>query len=138
MQKVAEAEGKPVPTSYADFPDLNSTKCVGHTGQIRASHRKVRAPHAGDEQNNLSWPGWPFHPHDEPLPGTIAEIETGIWPISMNIRQGEALRLDLTPVKKELFDFLWRLKEQKKSSNKRKQVRRPRDSSYSQAVNGVL
>lgn len=56
----------------------------------------------------------------------------------MNIRQGEALRLDLTPVKKELFDFPWRLKEQKKSSNKRKQVRRPRDSSYSQAVNGVL
>ncbi|KAJ1027679.1 hypothetical protein NDA16_002018 [Ustilago loliicola] len=125
LQSVASAEGEPVPQSHDDIPDLSTAKYIGPTGQIRASHRKTRAPQPGDEEDNLSWPGWPFHPHDEkqPVPaGTIVELETGIWPASISIRKGEALRLDLTPVSKELFDLPFQLQDKITSSQKGQQT----------------
>lgn len=121
LQAVAKAQGKPIPASHEEYPALNTAVYVGPSGRIRASHRKVRSPRPGDEEDNLSWPGWPFHPHDErqPVPaGTIVPIETGIWPANIEISKGEAIRLDLTPIKKDLFDFPWQLRNKITSSQK--------------------
>lgn len=125
LQAVALAQGKDVPQSYEEVLDLNTAKCVGPTGQIRASRRKVRSPNAGDEEDNLSFPGWPFHPHDEEqlVPsGTVVEIETGIWPANIRINKGEALRLDFTPVNQELVDLPWMVGKPAESANKGKQT----------------
>ncbi|SNX87812.1 related to acyl esterases [Melanopsichium pennsylvanicum] len=125
LQAVASAQGKPVPQSYDEVLDMNTSKCIGPTGQIRASRRKVRAPKAGDEEDNLSLPGWPYHPHDEEQlvpPGTVVEIETGIWPANIRINKGESLRLDLTPVNQEFVDLPFMVGKPTQSANKGKQT----------------
>ncbi|KAI3492839.1 hypothetical protein L1887_42443 [Cichorium endivia] len=74
LQAVAKAQGKPIPASHEEYPALNTAVYVGPSGRIRASHRKVRSPRPGDEEDNLSWPGWPFHPHDERQPVRRAQL----------------------------------------------------------------
>lgn len=75
-------------TKPEDLPDCNVVKHLGMQGKLRLSHRAIDPAR--------STPSEPFHPHDriEPVePGTIVEMEIGIWPMGTVFEEGEGVRV---------------------------------------------
>ena len=91
----------------------------GPTGLLRASRRAI--------DHSLSWhPQYPHHPHDKDekiAPGTIVELEIGIWAIGNRYEAGESLRLSISgcnPTWTELRDteYIPRNPEAESAGNK--------------------
>jgi predicted acyl esterase len=65
---------------------------LGSVGILRASHRKI--------DRSKSWhENAPFHPHDEEwkiAPGTVVELEIGIWAMGNDFDEGESLRMQVS------------------------------------------
>lgn len=65
---------------------------LGSVGVLRASHRKI--------DRSKSWhENAPFHPHDEEhkiAPGTVVELEIGIWAMGNEFDEGESLRMQVS------------------------------------------
>jgi uncharacterized protein len=84
-----------------DTPMLNTMIYLGPNGQIRASHRKI------DEE--LSTPHWIRHAHlveEKVEPGTVAKVETSIWPGGIVFEKGESLVLKVAGHPMYLAEFL--------------------------------
>ncbi|KAM0789209.1 hypothetical protein ACM66B_000054 [Microbotryomycetes sp. NB124-2] len=79
---------------YADIPPEDHAGVViyqGSMGALRASRRAI------DRERSLH-PQFPFHPHshdDFVEPGTIIELEIGIWHCGVQWEAGETLRVDV-------------------------------------------
>ncbi|WWC64332.1 uncharacterized protein I303_106942 [Kwoniella dejecticola CBS 10117] len=75
----------------------------GTTGFLRASHRHI------DEAKSIH-PQYPYHTHDrveKVPPGTVVELQVGIWAMGVQFEAGEALRMDVSatnPLWLELSD----------------------------------
>lgn len=70
----------------------NLTIYYGPTGILRASHRKV------DHSRSIH-PQYPFHTHSEVQkipPGTIVELEIGLWAMGIDFDAGESLRVQVS------------------------------------------
>jgi predicted acyl esterase len=90
-----------IPWSYAPYPDAASIPesdysnlmiYFGPTGILRASHRKI------DSSRSLH-PQYPFHTHDEVQkvePGTIVNLEIGLWAMGMDFEAGESLSVQVS------------------------------------------
>lgn len=64
---------------------------MGPLGQLRASHRAI-------DRSKSIHPQYPFHPHDKVEkipPGTITELEIGIWQAAIEFEAGEGVRVDI-------------------------------------------
>ena len=72
--------------------DRNSTTLhLGSQGILRASHRAI-------DRSKTSHPQIPFHPHDKEEkipPGTIIELEIGIWAMGWDLDAGESIRIQI-------------------------------------------
>ncbi|KAJ5621688.1 hypothetical protein N7528_006471 [Penicillium herquei] len=71
-----------------ELPDCNVVKHLGMQGKLRLSHRAIDPAR--------STPSEPFHPHDrlEPVePGTIVDMQIGIWPMGTIFEAGESVRV---------------------------------------------
>ena len=72
--------------------DRNSTTLhLGSQGILRASHRKI-------DRSKTTHPQIPFHPHDQEEkipPGTIVELEVGIWAMGWDLDAGESIRVQI-------------------------------------------
>ncbi|TIA08481.1 alpha/beta-hydrolase [Aureobasidium pullulans] len=90
-----------IPWSHAPYPDTASIPesdysnlmiYFGPTGILRASHRKT------DPAKALH-PQYPFHTHDEVqkiTPGTVVELEIGLWAMGMDFEEGESLSVQVS------------------------------------------
>ncbi|CAG8918563.1 unnamed protein product [Penicillium salamii] len=70
----------------------NLTIYHGPTGILRASHREV------DSSRSIH-PQYPFHPHskvEKITPGTIVELEIGLWAMGIDFEAGESLRVQVS------------------------------------------
>jgi hypothetical protein len=70
----------------------NLTIYYGPTGILRASHRQV-------DQSKSIHPQYPFHTHSEVQkvpPGTIVELEIGLWAMGIDFEAGESLRVQVS------------------------------------------
>jgi len=70
---------------------VSPCKYLGPTGMLRASHREF------DPEKSTEY--WPFHPHqraDYINPGTVVELNIGIWPMGIVFEKGEGLRVNLS------------------------------------------
>ncbi|KAF9892293.1 hypothetical protein FE257_002070 [Aspergillus nanangensis] len=70
----------------------NLTLYYGPTGILRASHREV------DPLRSLH-PQYPFHPHTQAkkiVPGTVVELEIGLWAMGVDYEAGESLRVQVS------------------------------------------
>ncbi|KAI5237090.1 alpha/beta-hydrolase [Aureobasidium subglaciale] len=90
-----------IPWSHRPYPDTASIPesdysnlmiYFGPTGILRASHRKT------DPLKALH-PQYPFHTHDEVqkiTPGTVVELEIGLWAAGMDFEEGESLSVQVS------------------------------------------
>ncbi|RAH84247.1 alpha/beta-hydrolase [Aspergillus japonicus CBS 114.51] len=90
-----------IPLSAAPYPTVeaiprdeysNLTIYYGPTGVLRASHRAI------DRTRSLH-PQYPFHPHsevDKITPGTVVELEIGLWAMGVDYEAGESLRVQVS------------------------------------------
>lgn len=70
----------------------NLTVYYGPTGILRASHRAI------DPVRSIH-PQYPFHPHeklDKVRPGTVVELEIGLWAMGVDFDEGESLRVQVS------------------------------------------
>ncbi|KAJ5363867.1 alpha/beta-hydrolase [Penicillium cataractarum] len=70
----------------------NLTIYYGPTGILRASHRQI------DPARSIH-PQYPFHTHSEVQkipPGTIVELEIGLWAMGIDFEAGESLRVQVS------------------------------------------
>lgn len=77
--------------SVKEVANVNPTKYLGPTGILRASHRKL------DPEQSTDY--LPVHPHLEAEyvdPGTVVEMNIGIWPMGVVYEKGEGLRLQIS------------------------------------------
>jgi len=77
--------------SVKDVKNVNPVKYLGPTGILRASHREL------DIEKSTEY--WPFHPHLRTQfvdPGTVVEMNIGIWPMGIIFEKGEGLRLQIS------------------------------------------
>ncbi|KAH6854054.1 Alpha/Beta hydrolase protein [Chaetomium sp. MPI-CAGE-AT-0009] len=87
-------KGIPV-TSFDEFTAQQSTEVVlykGPVGILRASHR------AFDAEKSMH-PNWPFHPHEREEkiePGTVVNLEIGIWAMGVEYEEGESLQVRIS------------------------------------------
>ncbi|KAM0747693.1 alpha/beta-hydrolase [Meredithblackwellia eburnea MCA 4105] len=79
----------------ADFGPEDSTSFIAHPGSLgvlRASHRAI------DRSKSLH-ENYPFHPHDKVEkiePGTVVDLEIGIWHMGAQFEKGESIRVDIS------------------------------------------
>jgi len=74
-----------------DVANVNPVKYLGPQGMLRASHREM------DPEKSTEY--WPYHPHqkaDYVKPGTIVELNIGVWPMGIVFEKGEGLRLNIS------------------------------------------
>jgi hypothetical protein len=79
----------PCPVPCEQVPDVNTAKCLGPQGFLRASHRITKDPERSTDQEV-------FYRHDKREsipPGSIVELEITLWPIGMVFAPGEGLML---------------------------------------------
>lgn len=82
---------------YADIPLKDHSGVIIHAGSLgvlRASRRAI------DRDASLH-PQWPHHTHDKDekvAPGTIVELEIGIWHCGVQFDVGESIRIDISGV----------------------------------------
>ena len=101
-----DKDGKPminvnIPLSAAPYSKVediprneysNLTIYYGPTGVLRASHREVDA-------SRSIHPQYPFHPHSQVQkiePGTIVELEIGLWAMGIDFEAGESLKVQVS------------------------------------------
>ncbi|KAK4054121.1 hypothetical protein OIV83_001146 [Microbotryomycetes sp. JL201] len=83
--------------SYFDFPKEDHSGTLVHPGSLgilRASRRAI------DRERTLN-PQFPFHPHsrdDFVEPGTVVELEIGIWHFGVLYEAGETLQISVMGV----------------------------------------
>jgi predicted acyl esterase len=77
--------------SVKEAANVNPVKYLGPTGVLRASHRAL------DPAKSTEY--WPYHPHlsaEYVSPGTVVEMNIGIWPMGVIFEKGEGLRLQIS------------------------------------------
>lgn len=80
----------PCPVPECDVPDVNTAKCLGPQGFLRASHRNTLDRGRSASEVDL------FYSHREQsaiAPGTKVRLEIPIWPIGMVFEPGEGILL---------------------------------------------
>lgn len=86
-------------TKPEDIPNENIYKYVGPSGRLRASKRRTGDdPDLTPAMRARQDPTEVWYPHyesDKVSPGTIVELDIGIWPGGMVFSPGEALRLEI-------------------------------------------
>ncbi|KAJ5355917.1 hypothetical protein N7517_010526 [Penicillium concentricum] len=79
----------PCPVPCEQVPDVNTAKCLGPQGFLRASHRITKDPERSTDQEV-------FYRHDKREaipPGSIVKLEITLWPVGMVFAPGEGLML---------------------------------------------
>lgn len=88
--KPLEHLNHPCPVSIEEVPNVNTAKCLGPQGFLRASHSITKVDKLSTEQEI-------FYQHDcrQPIsPGSIVKVEITLWPI---VIQAQPLE-ELTPM----------------------------------------
>lgn len=73
-------------TAVDQVEKINVLQYIGPSGILRASHRAI--------DSKLSKPRWPAHVHtreDKVPPGTVVQMEIGIWVAAIHFEAGEKL-----------------------------------------------
>ncbi|KAL3488009.1 Alpha/Beta hydrolase protein [Aspergillus germanicus] len=87
--------------SEEEVESINTLKYLGPTGVLRASHRALDA--------RLSKAHWPAHDHSHisPVPpGSVVELEIGLWPAAIQFEPGETLMLKIAGHHMTLAEFV--------------------------------
>ncbi|KAJ5630182.1 hypothetical protein N7528_003839 [Penicillium herquei] len=87
--KLLEHLNYPCPVSIEEVPNVNTVKCLGPQGFLRASHTCTKVNELSNEQEI-------FYKHDRqsPIPnGSIIKLEITLWPMGMVFVPGEGLML---------------------------------------------
>lgn len=81
--------------SIADMKDNERTSTTLHLGSqgiLRASHRAI-------DRSKMTHPQIPWHPHEKEekiVPGTVVELEVGIWNLAWDCDEGESIRIQIS------------------------------------------
>lgn len=79
----------PCPVPIDEVPNVNTAKCLGPQGFLRASHSITKVDELSTEQEI-------FYQHDrrQPItPGSVVKVEITLWPMGMAFEAGEGFML---------------------------------------------